>query len=569
MKYISLPRVLLICLVLFLVDDVVAATVTRGPYLQQASDTSIVVRWRTDVVSSSRVRYGISAGALSSDKSSVTAVKDHELTLTGLSEGQRYYYDIGSTSTVLAGDATYTFRTATTANNSTVRVWVLGDAGTKNDDQRAVRDAFYGWNKSVATDLVLLLGDNAYSKGTDSEYQAAIFDMYPQSLRQAVFWSTIGNHDTDLDDDPALTIPYFKIFTNPINAESGGVASGTEKYYSFNHGPIHFVCLDSMTSSRVKNGAMATWAAADLSANTKPWTVAFWHHPPYSKGSHDSDTSTHLREMRENLLPILEQQGVDLVLSGHSHSYERSYFIDGHYGLSSTFNESHKKQLGNGASGSGYNKSNESRGGAVFAVPGSAGKTSGGSLNHPAMVSSLNELGSFCFEVSHNRLQAWMIRSDGEVRDTFTITKSTVAPPPPAAPGVTNGTTSTPTISGTTTAGATMHIYSDGALIGTVVANGSGAWTYTVSPPLTPGTHVITVTTTPIGGLTSGFSPGTTITVNDSGGGSSSPTTSSSSGGGLCGMGSGVAGLLLLLSCFSWLRLHQKDDQKSKSRSVK
>ena len=114
-----------------------------------------------------------------------------------------------------------------------------------------------------------------------------------------------------------------------------------------------------------------------------------------------------------------------------------------------------------------------------------------------------------------------------------------------------------------------MHIYSDGALIGTVVANGSGAWTYTVSPPLTPGTHVITVTTTPIGGLTSGFSPGTTITVNDSGGGSSSPTTSSSSGGGLCGMGSGVAGLLLLLSCFSWLRLHQKDDQKSKSRSVK
>ena len=65
--------------------------------------------------------------------------------------------------------------------------------------------------------------------------------------------------------------------------------------------------------------------------------IAFCHHPPYTKGSHDSDADIELMEMRQNALPILEDAGVDLVLSGHSHSYERSFLIDGHYGTSSTF----------------------------------------------------------------------------------------------------------------------------------------------------------------------------------------------------------------------------------------
>ena len=80
---------------------------------------------------------------------------------------------------------------------------------------------------------------------------------------------------------------------------------------------------------------MLTWLEADLAANTNEWLIAFWHHPPYSKGSHDSDWEMELIQMRENALPLLESYGVDLVLSGHSHCYERSYFLDGHYGRSS------------------------------------------------------------------------------------------------------------------------------------------------------------------------------------------------------------------------------------------
>jgi len=79
-----------------------------------------------------------------------------------------------------------------------------------------------------------------------------------------------------------------------------------------------------MTQSRATNSPMANWLRADLDANTNQWLIAFWHHPPYSKGSHDSDDEIELIEMRQNIVPILEAHGVDLVVCGHSHNYERS-----------------------------------------------------------------------------------------------------------------------------------------------------------------------------------------------------------------------------------------------------
>jgi hypothetical protein len=88
--------------------------------------------------------------------------------------------------------------------------------------------------------------------------------------------------------------------------------------------------------------------------------IAFWHHPPYTKGSHDSDTDNELVEMRQNAVDLLEQYGVDLVLGGHSHSYERSYFINGHYGLANTFTDDFKLDLGDGdpAGDGAYRKAN-------------------------------------------------------------------------------------------------------------------------------------------------------------------------------------------------------------------
>src|SRR6185295_4674728 len=131
-------------------------------------------------------------------------------------------------------------------------------------------------------------------------------------------------------------------------AEAGGVSSGTEAYYSFDFSNAHFICLESYETDRSSGGAMMTWLREDLDSTNQTWVIAFWHHPPYSKGSHDSDDETELIQMRKNALPILEEGGVDLVLSGHSHSYERSYLIDRHYGSSSTFSDSNVVDGGDG-----------------------------------------------------------------------------------------------------------------------------------------------------------------------------------------------------------------------------
>jgi hypothetical protein len=414
--------------------------VARGPYLQSGTPNSVVVRWRTDIATDSRVCYGTVQGTLTDCANDPTPKTEHEVTLTGLSADTRYYYSVGNAAGVIAGnDANHFFITHPPAGVSKpTRIWVLGDAGTATSGQAAVRNAYYSFTGSRHTDLWLMLGDNAYTSGTDAQFQTAVFNMYPDMLRKSVLWSTRGNHETT---DASGSV-YYNIHTFPTGGEAGGEPSGSEAYYSWDYGNIHFVCLDSFGSSRSASGPMANWLAADLAANTQPWTIALWHHPPYSKGSHNSDSEIQLIEMRQNFLPALEDAGVDLVLSGHSHSYERSFLLDGHYGSSSTLNAAHKKDGGSGREdGTGaYRKASESAApheGAVYIVAGSAGQTEGGQLNHPAMFISLNNLGSLVLDVDGNRMDVKFLRETGATGDYFTMIKGGEITPPPAPTGVT------------------------------------------------------------------------------------------------------------------------------------
>ncbi len=422
---------------------VAAATVTRGPYLQQGRPTSVIVRWRTDVATDSRVRYGTNASNLGSVADNPASTTEHQVTVTGLSPNTKYYYSVGTAAAPLAGDSSYFFTTAAPAGtNRATRIWAIGDAGTGDAKQKAVRDAYAAYAGSKYTNLWLMLGDNAYSSGTDSEYRDKVFNIYdnvtPSSLparflRQTVLWPTIGNHDTAGQTNPPPTIPYYQIFNLPTNGEAGGLASGTEDYYSFDYANIHFVCLDSMTSSRSSTGPMLTWLANDLAATTQDWIIAFWHHPPFSHGTHNSDTEVELKEMRQNAVPILENHGVDLVLSGHSHNYERSFLIDGHYGTNSTWDPlTMLKDGGDGrVDGDGaYKKPTAGlapREGAVYIVNGNSGNTcnsSCGALDYRAMfVSFGREEGSMVIDVNGNRLDAAYLRSNGVKGDHFTIIK--------------------------------------------------------------------------------------------------------------------------------------------------
>ena len=232
-------------------DPAVTVSVTRGPYLQKGTSTSIVVRWRTNAATNSRVQFGPAPSALSQSANDATATTEHELTLTGLTADTQYFYSVGTSTTALATGSEFTFFTAPPIGTAhPTRIWVLGDSGTGDAVAAGVRNGYTNFAAGRYTDVWLMLGDDAYNSGTDSEFQAAVFDMYPTYLRQSVLWSAIGNHETAQATNPPLTIPYFQIFTFPTNGEGGGVPSGTEKYYSFDYGRIHFIALDSMPAGK-------------------------------------------------------------------------------------------------------------------------------------------------------------------------------------------------------------------------------------------------------------------------------------------------------------------------------
>ena len=137
--------------------------------------------------------------------------------------------------------------------------------------------------------------------------------------------------------------------------------------------------------------------------------------------------------MRKNYVPLLESYGVDLVLCGHSHSYERSYLIDGHYGDSSTFLSNMMKNSGSGREEETgpYVKPTVGPGahqGAVYVVAGSSGQVSPAPLNHPAMYYDAARLGSVVVDIDGLELRAYFLRENGLVDDYFTIYKGSAPP---------------------------------------------------------------------------------------------------------------------------------------------
>ncbi|MBI3880418.1 MAG: metallophosphoesterase, partial [Verrucomicrobia bacterium] len=420
------------------VTNVATVRVQRGPYLQSATTSNLVVRWRTDVNTDGRVVFGTNLAQLTLTNRDSLSDTNHSVTLTGLLPATKYFYAVGHSGALLVGgDTNYFFVTPPPPGTpKPSRIWVIGDAGTATTNQTNVRDAYYAFAGTNRTDFWLQLGDNAYNSGTDAEYQAGVFNIYSNLLRNSVTWPCLGNHDTAQATTFTDAYPYFDIFTFPTNGEAGGVASGSAHYYAFDYANVHFVCLDSMTASRATNGPMATWLRLDLQANTNQWLIAFWHHPPYTKGSHDSDTETELVEMRTNFLPILESYGVDLVLSGHSHVYERSFLLNGHYGKTNSFDAA--TMVVNGGSGRetngagayakprGHSQSNR---GAVYVVAGSSGQTSSGSLDHPAMFVSLSVLASLVLDVNGNRLDVISLGATAtSTNDSFTLLKTNTPP---------------------------------------------------------------------------------------------------------------------------------------------
>ena len=364
--------------------------------------------------------------------------------LSDLTPNTKYYYSIGSLNDTLQGDTNNYFVTLPLqGEEGFYKIGVFGDCGTNSVVQRNVRDAFVKYLGADYMNAWILLGDNAYENGTDAQYQPNFFNVYKNELlKKYPLFPAPGNHDYGNVDYPAAAVPlknydvaYHQIFSMPLEGEAGGVASHNSAYYSFDIGNIHFLSLDSYGKEggfqRMYDtlSPQVQWVKKDLEANrNKGWVVAYWHHPPYTMGSHNSDKELELVKIRENFITILERLGVDLILCGHSHLYERSSLMAGHYGMENTFNAaaynlSNSTGTYDGTSNScPYIKDSSNKG-----VTGSAGKLSPTQTTYPhdAMVYSNAEVGgASMIEVRGNRLDFKWICADGVVRDQFTMMKN-------------------------------------------------------------------------------------------------------------------------------------------------
>lgn len=435
----------------------------RGPYLQKQTSTSMNVKWRTANMSSGKVFYGTDLNNLNLMATDTVNVNNHDVEIKGLQPYTKYFYKIESDNVTLSGpDSSHWFRTAPVPGTvQPIRVWAIGDFGKASNGERDTRDSYLQYTGNKLTDVWLWLGDNAYQDGTDAEYQAKVFDTtygFGNVFKYMHFYPNPGNHDYNsvcpipcAKHPDSTSGPYYDIITVSKLAEAGGIKSDREHFYSFDYGNIHFISLNSELGSQNAsfdwNGVFTSghqsaplmqWLTQDLQSNTKPWIVAYWHQPPYSKGSHNSDNvwEIYMKAMRQNFLPILEHYGVDVILNGHSHVYERSYLINGHYGFSNTFNpQSHllNATSGNENSGEAYIKYTDgpnANKGTVYVVSGNGGSSETNppllTKKHPVMYYSDagDEVwGSFIMDIEGNKLTGKYLSSTGQIKDQFTIIK--------------------------------------------------------------------------------------------------------------------------------------------------
>ena len=209
---------------------------------------------------------------------------------------------------------------------------IIGDFGTGYNEETVVANLVKSWNPQ----FVITTGDNRYG---DHNFDQTVGKDYCEFLAGAepgsncdgngsalnAFFPSSGNHD--FTDGGGIN-EYLAYFNLPGTGIQSSGTSGSELYYDFVRGPIHFFVIDSYDA--LVNGSMTaqqTWFQEQVAASGARWKIVYFHHPPYTSCS-----------AHESTLPMrwpFAQWGIDAVISGHAHTYERlnydgiTYFING------------------------------------------------------------------------------------------------------------------------------------------------------------------------------------------------------------------------------------------------
>ena len=280
------------------------AVVSRLPYLQQITPHAATIGWVTSTPAGERVIVTMPDGtAVKTVEPRVQASEQRRrgdvqmwAKLDGLTPDTVYCYELANGAPMSGRTG---FRTAPAADDpDPVRFLVFGDSGGGGSDQTALRDQMFRF----PYDLIVHTGDLAYEDGTIEQFEANVFAPYAQLFKNLAFFPAVGNHEYGTRDGA----PFREVFALPGDRD--------DKKYSFDWGRIHFAAIDTEADFAEETA----WLDADLARTEQPWKVVYLHHPPYSSGHHGSDV-----ELRERLAPVVEKHGVQLVLAGHDHHFER------------------------------------------------------------------------------------------------------------------------------------------------------------------------------------------------------------------------------------------------------
>jgi 3',5'-cyclic AMP phosphodiesterase CpdA len=196
-----------------------------------------------------------------------------------------------------------------------IRFAVIGDSGTGDRQQYEVAQTMEAYRQATNFDFVLMLGDNIYGSHSPQDFLDKFERPYKPLLDAGVkFYASLGNHDDPNDE---------RLY-KPFNM-------GGERYYAFRKGEVAFFALDS----NYMDPTQLSWFNQNLKNSQGTWKICFFHHPLYNDGRHHGADA----DLRTQILPMLEQYGVNVVFSGHEHVYERMkpekniyYFVLGNSG---------------------------------------------------------------------------------------------------------------------------------------------------------------------------------------------------------------------------------------------
>ncbi len=285
----------------------------------QSPATSLTATWNDDGATGQAEIRTIGGTATAVPSTAVTtSVSDfdytHAATFTGLSPNTAYEYRVESQATWSAWQAT---RTAPTAGECTPFTFVAtGDSRGEDLGWGYMQSAQWSGVMSLMASenplFVLHSGDYVRDGAEEEQWVDELSDLSDIAALTPFFLAQ-GNHDDGPGEGP--TAHYNMVFTYPTNNPDN-----TEDYFSLIMGNVQIICLSTHSFDMVDQ---INWMDAELTAQAGlvDWRVVFFHVPIWSSGSHGSNEDNTPRA--DLMLPVLESHGVDLVINGHDHHFER------------------------------------------------------------------------------------------------------------------------------------------------------------------------------------------------------------------------------------------------------